>query len=150
MIADEPTTALDVTVQAQILAELGYLKNELGSGVVLITHDLGVVAEMADEAAVMYAGSIVEHGGVLDVFENPGHPYTRALLKSIPRLGDGGDTLDPVRGRPPSLLELPDRCVFLPRCDQAGEMCLGKMPELTAISPGHRVACRFGGQRPEV
>lgn len=139
LIADEPTTALDVTLQAQILAELKQLQEELGMAIVLITHDLGVVAAMADEVAVMYAGSIVECGPVAQIFDRPAHPYTRALLRSVPRLGREG--LVPVEGQPPSLLNLPAHCPFLPRCPQAGAACWGEKPELREIGPGHATAC---------
>ncbi|AIS52199.1 peptide ABC transporter ATP-binding protein y4tR [Thermoanaerobacter kivui] len=139
LIADEPTTALDVTVQAQILAELKRLQEELGMAVVLITHDLGVVAAVADEVAVMYAGSIVERGPVAEVFDRPAHPYTRALLRSVPRLDR--DELVPVEGQPPSLLNLPAHCPFLPRCPQAGAACWGEKPKLREIGPGHAAAC---------
>ncbi|MCL6449545.1 MAG: ABC transporter ATP-binding protein [Armatimonadetes bacterium] len=139
LIADEPTTALDVTVQAQILAELKRLQEELGMAIVLITHDLGVVAAMTDEVAVMYAGTIVEHGPVAEVFDRPAHPYTRALLRSVPRLGR--EELAPVEGQPPSLLNLPAHCAFLPRCLQAGAACRGEKPELREIGPGHAAAC---------
>ncbi len=152
LIADEPTTALDVTVQAQILEELTRLKSAFNTGIILITHDLGIVAEMADDVAVMYAGSIVEYGPVLDIFENPGHPYTVALLHSIPRLGKDGKVLEPIRGQPPSLLDLPDRCAFRPRCPQAGRKCTGRKPFLKAVAPGHYVACHYaaGGRPAEV
>ncbi|MDK2888637.1 MAG: peptide/nickel transport system ATP-binding protein [Thermoanaerobacter sp.] len=139
LIADEPTTALDVTVQAQILAELKRLQEELGMAIILITHDLGVVAAMADEVAVMYTGSIVERGPVAQIFDRPAHPYTRALLRSVPRLGR--EELVPVKGQPPSLLNLPAHCAFLPRCPQAGAACWGKKPELREIGPGHAAAC---------
>ncbi|MCG8401406.1 MAG: ABC transporter ATP-binding protein [Firmicutes bacterium] len=140
LIADEPTTALDVTVQAQILAELNRLKREFNTAIVLITHDLGIVAGMADEVAVMYAGSIVEQASAVDIFENPGHPYTCALLYSIPRLG-GADKLKPVPGQPPDPLELPGHCAFAPRCPGAGKQCRQKKPRLEPISTGHMVAC---------
>lgn len=141
LIADEPTTALDVTVQAQIFAELRRLQREFETAIVLITHDLGVVAEMADEVAVMYAGSIVEYGGVFEIFENPCHPYTRALLRSVPRLGSGCKTLEHIQGQPPSLLDLPDRCAFLPRCPVAARECTGPSPPLEAVASKHLVAC---------
>lgn len=140
LIADEPTTALDVTVQAQILAELNRLKREFNTAIVLITHDLGVVAGMADEVAVMYAGAIVEQAPAAEIFENPGHPYTRALLNSIPRLG-GTDRLKPVPGQPPDLLEPPGHCVFAPRCPVAGQRCRREKPKLQSLYPGHLVAC---------
>lgn len=141
LIADEPTTALDVTVQAQILTELRRLKTEFNTAIILITHDLGVVAEMADEVAVMYAGNIVEYGGVIEVFENPGHPYTRALLRSVPRLDRKCETLEHIQGQPPSLLNIPDRCAFLPRCPVAVGECTGPRPQLEAIALKHMVAC---------
>lgn len=148
LIADEPTTALDVTVQVQILEELSRLKREFNTGIILITHDLGVIAEMADDVAVMYAGSIVEYGSVLDIFENPAHPYTRALLRSVPRLGGRDEMLEPIRGQPPSLLDLPDQCAFAPRCLQAGRKCTEGKPSLRMVSPGHRVACHYADSRP--
>lgn len=141
LIADEPTTALDVTVQAQILAELRRLKREFGTAIILITHDLGVVAELADRVAVMYAGSIVEMGSIIDIFERPGHPYTRALLKSVPRLSQNGDILEPVKGQPPSLLNLPRGCAFLPRCPQAKPLCGEAKPQLRLIEAHHQAAC---------
>jgi len=146
LIADEPTTALDVTVQAQILAELKRLQKELGMAIVLITHDLGVVAAMADEVAVMYAGSIVEYGPAAEIFASPGHPYTRALLRSVPRLG-GEEELAPIEGQPPTLLDLPGYCAYLPRCPQAGEECRVDKPELRALGSGRYVACCLGGGR---
>lgn len=144
LIADEPTTALDVTVQAQILAELKRLQKELGMAIVLITHDLGVVAAMADEVAVMYAGSIVEYGPTVEIFASPGHPYTRALLRSVPRLG-GEEELAPIEGQPPTLLNPPGYCAFLPRCTQAGEECSGDKPGLRPFDPGRYVACHVRG-----
>jgi oligopeptide/dipeptide ABC transporter ATP-binding protein len=140
LIADEPTTALDVTVQAQILSELRRLQREFNTAIILITHDLGIVAEMAEEVAVMYAGSLVEQGPALEVFENPRHPYTRALLRSVPCLGQK-EKLVPIQGHPPSLLNLPDRCAFLPRCPEAGTECFGRKPRLQAVASGHLVAC---------
>lgn len=140
LIADEPTTALDVTVQAQILAELHQLKREFDTAIVLITHDFGVVAGMADEVAVMYAGSIVEQAPVEEIFEKPGHPYTCALLNSVPRLG-GAAQLKPVPGQPPDPLDLPGHCAFAPRCPRAGKRCLREKPVLQSLYPGHLVAC---------
>ncbi len=149
LIADEPTTALDVTVQAQILSELCRLQKEFNTAIILISHDLGVVAGMADEVAVMYAGSIVEYGPVEDIFDNPRHPYTRALLNSVPHLDKKGRILEPVRGQPPSLLNLPDQCAFLPRCSQVAEECSHGKPSLREISPGHLVACYRAERRQE-
>lgn len=142
LIADEPTTALDVTVQAQILDELNQLKKEFNTGIVLITHDLGVIAGMADEVAVMYAGSIVEYAPALEIFENPYHPYTSALLHSVPRLG-GTNRLKPVPGQPPDLLELPGHCAFAPRCPKAGKRCEQEKPAMQTVHPGHLVACHY-------
>jgi oligopeptide/dipeptide ABC transporter ATP-binding protein len=150
LIADEPTTALDVTVQAQILAEMRRLKREFGTAILLITHDLGVVAELADSVAVMYAGSIVEMGSIQDIFERPGHPYTRALLKSVPRLSQSSTFLEPVKGQPPSMLNLPDNCAFLPRCPQAKSVCYEGKPQLQALGYHHLVACYcVGAERQE-
>jgi oligopeptide/dipeptide ABC transporter ATP-binding protein len=139
LILDEPTTALDTTVQAQILSELKRLQEELKMAVILVTHDMGVIAAMADSVAVMYAGSIVERAPVAELFDRPAHPYTRALLCSIPRFGQ--EALVPIKGQPPSLLNLPDECAFLPRCPEAFTACRGKRPPLTTVGPGHTAAC---------
>jgi peptide/nickel transport system ATP-binding protein len=144
LIADEPTTALDVTIQAQILELMLRLKSELGMATVFITHDLGVVAEMADEIAVMYAGRIVEHANTMTVFGSPQHPYTWGLLKSIPRLDtDRGERLEPITGRPPSLINLPSGCHFHPRCAYVREAHRKMDPDLEPVpgDPEHRVAC---------
>lgn len=141
LIADEPTTALDVTVQAQILAEMRRLKKEFDTAILLITHDLGVVAELANRVAVMYAGSIVEMGSIIDIFENPGHPYTRALLRSVPRLSQNSYYLEPVKGQPPSMLNLPDYCAFLPRCPHTMSVCYEGKPQLRALDRDHLAAC---------
>lgn len=143
LIADEPTTALDATIQAQILAEMRRLRDEFGTSILLITHDLGVIAQLADQVAVMYAGSIVEYGKVTAVFENPRHPYTRALLDSIPRLNQDEKRLKPIRGQPPSLLNLKERCPFFPRCDRVGKLCLRGKPILEPIAPAHQTACNY-------
>ncbi len=142
LIADEPTTALDVSIQAQIFELMQTLKTERGTAIMLITHDMGVVAEMADEVAVMYMGNIVEYGGIRDVLESPAHPYTRALLKSIPVLGRGkNQKLDPIRGSTPdSFARLPG-CQFQPRCDHADERCAREMPAEETIGGIHRVMC---------
>jgi peptide/nickel transport system ATP-binding protein len=144
LIADEPTTALDVTVQAQILELMLRLKSELGTAIVFITHDLGVVAEMADEIAVMYAGRVVEHAGTATIFGTPQHPYSWGLLKSIPRLDtDRGERLEPIAGRPPSLINLPSGCHFHPRCPYVRDRHRRIDPDLEPI-PGeshHKVAC---------
>jgi peptide/nickel transport system ATP-binding protein len=156
IIADEPTTALDVTVQAQILELLRDLQREFGTAIVIITHDLGVVANVADEVAVMYGGRIVEHAPINDIFYSPEMPYTLGLLASIPRLDvvDGG-RLDPIPGQPPSLIHLPKGCVFRPRCtyhDQVpGNACDTTRPELLPTSPGHEVRCHLtAGQRRQI
>lgn len=134
LIADEPTTALDVTVQAQILDLLNDLQREFGSAIVLITHDLAVVAEVADEVLVMYAGRAVEHGTATEVLSQPRHPYTWGLLSSVPSISSTGASLRPVRGLPPSLLNLPTGCSFHPRCDfmqrVPGGRCAAELPEL--------------------
>ncbi len=144
LIADEPTTALDVTVQAQILALLGDLQKRLGTAIIIITHDLGVVAEIADEIAVMYAGRIVERGTATQIFTAPQHPYTWGLLKSIPRLDSPrGEELVPISGRPPSLINRPSGCHFHPRCPYAQEAHKRVDPQLAPVSrdAGHSVAC---------
>ncbi|MBV9424679.1 MAG: ABC transporter ATP-binding protein [Solirubrobacterales bacterium] len=144
LIADEPTTALDVTVQAQILALLEDLQRRLGMAIIIITHDLGVVAEIADEISVMYAGRIVEHGSTERIFASPQHPYTWGLLKSIPRLGNPRDEeLVPIAGRPPSLIHRPSGCHFHPRCPYVRERHKRVDPQLRGVAgePGHQVAC---------
>ena len=144
LIADEPTTALDVTVQAQILALIEDLQRRLGMAVIIITHDLGVVAEIADEIAVMYAGRIVEHGATNQIFEAPQHPYTWGLLKSIPRLdADRRGELVPISGRPPSLINRPSGCFFHPRCQFVRDAHERVDPRLEPVpdDPGHEVAC---------
>jgi len=145
LIADEPTTALDVTIQAQILELINRLKNETGTAVIIITHDLGVVAGMADRVVVMYAGSIVEEGPTAEIFSNPRMPYTIGLLRSIPRLDEqDGRKLTPIRGLPPDLINLPQVCPFSPRCDYfvAGK-CDQMVPPLRPVGPDHRAACLF-------
>jgi oligopeptide/dipeptide ABC transporter ATP-binding protein len=142
IIADEPTSALDVTVQAGILRELNELKRNLGISIVLITHDLGVVAQMADDMAVMYAGRIVEQGDVRDVFAHPTHPYTSALLAARPRLDGDRQPLQAIRGAPPDLAELTGECAFLPRCPKAITACrTDPWPPLRTAESGHPVAC---------
>ncbi len=141
LIADEPTTALDVTIQAQILLLLRDLQRELGMAVILITHDLGVVAQVVDRVAVMYAGRIVEEGSVDSVFERPSHPYTRLLLQSIPSLDQEQDRLQTIPGMVPSLANLPPGCRFHPRCPIAREPCRERTPAAFEIQPGHRAAC---------
>ncbi len=144
IIADEPTTALDVTIQAQILDLMRNLQTELNSGVIMITHSMGVVAGMADRVQVMYAGSIVETASTEEIFANPRHPYTVGLMKSIPRLDARTKTkLEPIRGLPPDLIDLPDMCPFVPRCNYAREKCEQKRPPLMEVSAGHTAACWF-------
>ena len=144
LIADEPTTALDVTIQAQILDLMRTLQAETGTGVILITHSMGVVAGMADRVQVMYAGHIVETATTEEIFANPRHPYTVGLMKSIPRLdATRRERLQPIRGLPPDLIDLPDMCPFVPRCNYAREKCEQKNPPLIEVGPGHYSACWF-------
>jgi oligopeptide transport system ATP-binding protein len=144
LIADEPTTALDVTVQAQIMALLAELRHDLGMGLVLITHDLGVVAEVADHAVVMYAGRGVEYASIGELYESPAHPYTRALMRSIPRADQKGGRLEAIEGAPPNLSAIPAGCEFHPRCPLATDRCEDERPALLEVAPGHRSACHFG------
>ncbi|MDG4793865.1 ABC transporter ATP-binding protein [Micromonospora sp. WMMD1082] len=151
LIADEPTTALDVTVQAQILELLADLQAESGTAIVLITHDLGVVSQIADDVLVMYAGRAVEQGGVERVLRAPQHPYTWGLLSSVPSLhGDADADLRPIPGNPPSLIDVPPGCAFHPRCrypEHAGGRCRTELPELRAAgAAGHRMACHLGAE----
>ncbi|MGH7903653.1 MAG: ABC transporter ATP-binding protein [Candidatus Dormibacteraceae bacterium] len=142
LIADEPTTALDVTVQAQILELLGDLNRELGTAVVMITHNLGVVAGLCSRVIVMYAGQIVEEGSVEQIFEHPQHPYTWALLSSLPRVdADKRQRLRSIEGLPPDLARLPEGCSFHPRCPFAIERCFHEEPPLEEVAPGQRAAC---------
>ena len=142
LIADEPTSALDVTVQSQILELLAQLQEEHGMALLLVSHDLGVIAEQADEVAVMYAGRIVEHGPGVRCIGSPLHPYTRGLLESIPHVdGPRSERLTPIPGAPPSPVALPAGCTFHPRCVLARASCRIEVPELTAVEPGHRIAC---------
>jgi peptide/nickel transport system ATP-binding protein len=148
LIADEPTTALDVTVQAQILDLIVDLQAEFGSAVIIITHDLGVVAEIADEVLVMYAGRAAETGEATDMFGQPGHPYTWGLLSSMPRLDAARvERLQPIPGTPPSLINVPPGCPFHPRCaypaEVGGDRCRTEVPALLEIRPGHRTACHL-------
>ncbi|WP_323125713.1 ABC transporter ATP-binding protein [Microlunatus elymi] len=144
LIADEPTTALDVTVQAQIMRLLGEIQAEREMGMILITHDLGVVAEVADEVNVMYAGRVVEQAPVEQIFARPGHPYTQALLRSIPRLDRKGHQLDAISGRPPELTRIPAGCPFHPRCDRAEDICRSDpAPALRELAGGRSAACQF-------
>lgn len=141
LIADEPTTALDVTIQAQILDLMNELKEKLNTAIMLITHDLAVVAEMCDHVIVMYAGKVVEDTDVITLFEAPMHPYTIGLMQSIPSLNIGKDKLDTIEGSVPNPLYLPKGCYFHPRCQYATERCVKEMPELREIEQGHKVRC---------
>ncbi|MCV7278320.1 ABC transporter ATP-binding protein [Mycolicibacterium flavescens] len=143
LIADEPTTALDVTVQAQIMALLRDLRTEYDMAVVLITHDLALVAEEADRVAVMYAGNIVETGPVSEVFANPRHPYTKGLLNSVPVTAHRGDALKSIGGAPPDLQSIPDGCVYQDRCPLAREICTTTRPALQTVTAGRASACHF-------
>ncbi len=143
LIADEPTTALDVTVQAQVMDLLSDLQDETGMGLILITHDLGVVADVADNIAVMYAGKIVETGPVRPVYRNPAHPYTEGLMASIPRLDQKGDRLSPIEGAPPSLINIPSGCAFHPRCPYRRENCVTDVPPLYEVDSTRRSACHY-------
>ncbi|MBT2489243.1 ABC transporter ATP-binding protein [Streptomyces sp. ISL-96] len=143
IIADEPTTALDVTVQAQVMDLLAELRRELDMGLILITHDLGVVADVADKIAVMYAGRIVEAAPVHDIYKAPAHPYTRGLLDSIPRLDQKGQELYAIKGLPPNLMHIPPGCAFHPRCPLARDVCRTDVPPLYEVSEGRGSACHF-------
>lgn len=144
LIADEPTTALDVTVQAEIMQLLADIQAERSMGMMLITHDLGVVAEVADRVNVMYAGKMVEQATVDEIFARPGHPYTQALLRSIPRLDRKEESLEPIRGRPPELSNIPIGCPFHPRCPRAEDICRADPPpELRELDGDRRAACHF-------
>jgi oligopeptide transport system ATP-binding protein len=143
IIADEPTTALDVTVQAQIMRLLKDLQEEMRMGLILITHDLGVVADVADRIAVMYAGRLVETATVHELYGAPAHPYTRGLLESIPRLDQKGQTLAAIGGLPPNLMRIPEGCAFNPRCRMAQDICRRDRPELLEVVPGRFSACHF-------
>ena len=143
LIADEPTTALDVTIQAQILRLLREMRREMGTSILLITHDLGVVAQMCDRVAVMYAGSIVEQAGVVDIFLNPQHPYTQGLWGAIPLIDDEKPSLAVIPGTVPDLSRLPQGCKFHPRCDRRFAPCDRSRPEMVEVGPGHLVACHL-------
>jgi oligopeptide transport system ATP-binding protein len=151
LIADEPTTALDVTVQAQVMDLLKDLQTETGMGLILITHDLGVVNEVADNVAVMYAGEIVERGTVDDVFTRPSHPYTDGLMSSVPQVEAKGGRLQPITGQPPNLANIPSGCPFHPRCSRRrlgaeaapGRDCATDVPPLRLVVPGREAACHY-------
>ena len=141
LIADEPTTALDVTVQAQILDVLRTIREESDTAIILITHDLGMVAEVADDIVVMYAGKLVEEANVYDLFDAPSHPYTQGLLKSLPSPEFRVEELTPIRGQPPDLSRVPVGCSFAPRCDYRMDVCTREEPPFREIAVGHRSRC---------
>ena len=141
LLADEPTTALDVTIQAQVLDMIQTLKKELNTAMILISHDLGVVAQTCDRVAIIYAGRIVEEGDLRDIFKNPRHPYTIGLLESIPSLTKETKRLNPIKGLMPDPTNLPSGCPFAPRCNYACEECSKAVPELEEVNPGHLVRC---------
>ena len=141
LIADEPTTALDVTIQAQILELMQSLQKELGMAIIMITHDLGVVAQMCDEVIVMYAGSICEQGTADEIFYNPKHEYTKGLMRSIPTVDNDGQKLEPIAGTPIDLLNMPTGCPFAPRCDAAMKICMRERCERMQINDWHQAAC---------
>lgn len=144
LLADEPTTALDVTIQAQILKLMKKMQEKYGMSILMITHDLGVVAEICDEVAVMYAGEIVEYGSVQDIFKKPGHPYTAGLLQSIPKVGAGKGKLPIIEGMPPKLTDqVLVGCPFAERCASCMERCRATAPEPTETAPGHQVVCHL-------
>ena len=145
LIADEPTTALDVTIQAQILRLIDELRKKFGTSVLLITHDLGVIAETCDNVAVMYAGHIVEHTDANTLFRNPLHPYTKGLMKSIPRLDVDTKRLEIIKGLVPTLLDMPSGCPFHPRCNFCSEGCTKELPKLIEVEKNHLVRCHLVG-----
>jgi peptide/nickel transport system ATP-binding protein len=148
LIADEPTTALDVTIQAQVLEVLSDIREETGAAMILITHDLGVVAGKTTRMQVMYGGKVFERGSVDEVFAHPENPYTRGLLRSMPRLDAIGERLVPIAGTPPSLLRMPKGCAFSPRCRYAAEICFERQAPLEEMTPGHDNRCHFAGELP--
>lgn len=141
LIADEPTTALDVTIQAQILDLMKELQEKLGMAIIMVTHDLGVIASMCDEIIVMYGGRVCERGTADDIFYHPAHEYTKGLLRSIPRLDNMGEKLVPIGGTPINLLNMPAGCAFCPRCDEAMKICLTEVPDELRISDSHLASC---------
>ena len=141
ILADEPTTALDVTIQAQVLELMNELKEKLRTSLLLITHDLGVVAQVCDRVAIMYAGEIVESGTIAEVFDHPHHPYTIGLFGSIPSLDETAEKLKPIQGQMPDPTELPEGCAFAPRCPYATEACRTRKPEMTGVGGTQMVRC---------
>ena len=149
LIADEPTTALDVTIQAQILDLMRNLKDKIISSIMLITHDLGVIAEMADYVVVMYAGRVVEKGTASEIFKNPSHPYTIGLMRSKPVVGKKVDKLYSIPGKVPNPIDMPDYCYFRDRCELSCDKCQGSYPGVIKLSPTHEVSCYRYADRPE-
>ncbi|ONI40854.1 dipeptide/oligopeptide/nickel ABC transporter ATP-binding protein [Candidatus Epulonipiscium fishelsonii] len=141
LIADEPTTALDVTIQAQVLNLMQTLKEKYNTSMLMITHDLGIVAEVCDEVSIMYAGKIVEHGNLVDIFDNTSHPYTKGLFASLPNINKRSEPLQPIPGLMPDPANLPSGCSFHPRCKYAKDICKTKVPVITQISDTHNVSC---------
>ena len=141
LIADEPTTALDVTIQAQILELMQDLQKKLGMAIIMVTHDLGVIASMCDEIIVMYGGRVCERGSADDIFYRPAHEYTKGLLRSIPTAANSQERLVPIGGTPINLLNMPKGCAFCPRCDEAMKICLDEVPEEMPVGEGHLAAC---------
>ncbi len=141
LIADEPTTALDVTIQAQIIDLMIKLQKDLGMAIIMITHDLGVIAQICDEVIVMYAGSICEQGTADEIFYNPKHEYTKGLLRSIPTVNTKGKRLKPITGTPIDLLNMPKGCAFAPRCENCMKICLTDKPERIQINEDHQATC---------
>ncbi len=141
LIADEPTTALDVTIQAQILELMQDLQKKLGMAIIIVTHDLGVIANMCDEIIVMYGGRVCERGVSDDIFYRPAHEYTKGLLRSIPMMDNVGEKLVPIGGTPINMLQMPEGCAFCPRCDKAMKICLTQQPEELVIDGNHRASC---------
>ncbi|SDH68060.1 oligopeptide transport system ATP-binding protein [Pseudobutyrivibrio sp. 49] len=141
LIADEPTTALDVTIQAQILELMQDLQKKLGMAIIMVTHDLGVIASMCDEILVMYGGRVCERGTADDIFYSPAHEYTKGLLRSIPRTDNMNEKLVPIGGTPINLLNMPEGCAFCPRCDEAMKICLKEVPDELRISDSHLASC---------
>jgi len=141
LIADEPTTALDVTIQAQILELMQDLQKKLGMAIIMVTHDLGVIAELCDEIIVMYGGRVCERGTADEIFYNPKHEYTRGLLRSLPTVEDNGERLEPIGGTPVDLLNMPDGCPFAPRCDKAMKVCLKWRAKEMVINDCHIASC---------
>jgi peptide/nickel transport system ATP-binding protein len=148
IIADEPTTALDVTIQAQVLDLFNDLKTKINSSILLITHDLGVIAEMADYVVVMYAGRIIEQGTVSEIFHNPLHPYTQGLQKSKPTMQSTGELFN-IHGNVPNPIDMPNNCYFKERCSQCIRKCSGAYPGMIQVSPTHYVACHLYGEKEE-